>query len=83
MLNVKCSRFAWQLLAAGANMSAPAGDADFFDGGAAAWARLSYFTKNLGEGQITPPLTLGIDVIAVGAAALFDAHTQNVAQVVI
>lgn len=55
-----------------ADVCAATGDADFFDGGTAAWAGLAFTAEDAGKAEITPPFAFGIDVVFVGAAAFVE-----------
>ena len=53
-------------------MGTAAGDADFLDGGAAAWTRFALTPKDARKAEVAALFALGIHVRVVGAAAFFD-----------
>ena len=72
-----CSRFAWGFLAVWADVRAATADPDFLYNCAAARARLAFFSKHLGKAHVAALFALGINVIAVGTAALFYGQAQH------
>lgn len=69
-----------QLLALRANVCAAANNFELDDGGAAARAWLAVAAKNVGKGQVASSLPLSIDIVAVGAATLFDTEPEYASQ---
>lgn len=59
-------------------VSAAGGDTGFDNGCTTAGARLPLLPKNTSKVDVAAPLALGIDVIFVGGATLFDAKVHNI-----
>lgn len=59
-------------------MGAAGGNTSFNDGRGAAGAWLALLSKDAGKVDVAAPLALGIDVIFVGGATLFDAKVHNI-----
>ena len=56
----------------GADVGAAAGDAEFYDGGAAAWAGLALAPEDASEVHVTSLFALGVYIGVVAAAAFLD-----------
>ena len=62
-------------------MGASPSNADFFYSRTTAWARFAFESEYVCELQVAPLFAFSIDVVFVGAAALFDAQVHDGADI--